>query len=380
MASEGRLESTGLNEAVGADPLITVILDAAEDAGVAGAGMADGDGLERVAAALREQPHTFGFFQAVRLLEKLYPERAAVGLFENPSRETVRFGVNPVLGFPASELQELRLDGEQPAMKVNFMGLIGPQGVLPHQYSMLVAERLRVRDSAIADFFDLFHHRLLSLFYRAWRSARFTIAREEGEPDRLAQHLADLIGLGLESSRERLPFPDEALIYRAGLLAPQPRGAVALEQLLEDFFALPVQVQQFIGAWYPLETRDLSVIGEEDSDCARLGLGAVAGDEVWDHQTRVRVKLGPLSRSRYEEFLPGGGGHEALASLLRFYSHDQFDFEVQLVLASDDVAGLRLDGGSDSRQRLGWSTWICSAARQRDADETILHLQHEAAS
>jgi predicted component of type VI protein secretion system len=48
------------------------------------------------------------------------------------------------------------------------------------------------------------------------------------------------------------------------------------------------------------------------------------------------------------------------------------------VLRSDDVKGLQL-GQPDSVQRLGWSTWICSTERDRDADETILSLQIRAA-
>ena len=38
-------------------------------------------------ARLREQPYAFGFFQAVRLLERLFPEGKPVGRFVNPSEE-----------------------------------------------------------------------------------------------------------------------------------------------------------------------------------------------------------------------------------------------------------------------------------------------------
>lgn len=334
--------------------------------------------MRLIEEALRKDPYSFSFFQAVRLLERILPERSDVGGFDDPARETVRFGVNHELGFPASEISSIGMDGEQPSMTINFMGLTGPQGVLPHQYSLLIAERMRSRDNALRDFLDIFHHRILSLFYQAWRVHRFTIARESGDRDRLAARLADIIGLGLESSRERLPFPDEALIYRAGLLAGQPRGAVALKQLLEDFFDVHAEVEQFIGAWYPLQPTDFCYVGGDDDDGNMLGGGAVAGNEAWDQQSRVRVKLGPLNSERYNSFLPGGASHDALGALLRFYSHNQFDFEVQLVLARADVKGLRL-GDSAAEQRLGWSTWICSTARDRDADETILSPENRAA-
>lgn len=380
MAAESRLEGARLTD--GADAVTVVELapdtggnvspERAQRVAVAAA-------LHRVHEALRTDPHSFGFFQAVRLLERLQPDR--VDLFDgDPAREVVRFRVNPALAFPASEIQQLTLDGGQPVMTVNFLGLTGPMGVLPHQYSLLVSERLRARDGALAEFLDLFHHRLLSLFYQAWRKHRFTIAREAGTEDRLAAHLGDLIGLGLQTARNRQPFPDEALIHRAGLLAGQARGAVALQQLLEDFFDTTIDVQQFVGAWYPIEDHDRCTIGDDDDEGNQLGLGVVVGDEVWDQQARVRVRMGPMPRDQYDAFLPGGASHDMLRSLLRYFSHDQFEFEVQLVLARDDVPGLRLGGSADSSHQLGWSTWICSGLRSCDADETVFTLHSGAAS
>lgn len=382
MAAESRLETVDLNAGKPADPVVMVaeLIDP-DLVDAQGAKSTEPDVWADVRADLHDDPYSFSFFQAVRLLERLSPARALVGDYDDPAREVVRFGVLPTLAFPASEIQELELDDEDaPArMKVNFMGLIGPSGVLPHPYTQLVADRTRSRDHALADFFDLFHHRSISLFYQAWRKYRFTVAREDQSRDRLADHLLDLIGLGLTGYRNRLPFPDEALIFRAGLLMPQPRGAAALQQLLMDFFAVPVEVDQFVGAWYALAKSDLCGVGDTEDASNQLGLGAVAGDEIWDQQSRVRVRIGPLTRAQFDSFLPGGSGHPALAALLRFFSHDQFDFEVQLILAREDVPGLRLGDGKQAWQ-LGWTTWICATSPASDADQTVFTLHNGAAS
>jgi type VI secretion system protein ImpH len=328
--------------------------------------------------SLREEPHSFGFFQAVRLLERLFPDRARVGQFEDPGREVVRFGVSSALAFPASEIQELDIAEDGPArMRVNFFGLTGPQGVMPHAYTLLVQDRLRERDTALRDFLDLFHHRIISLFYQAWRKHQFTVAQEDRTHDRLNEHLLDLIGLGPASARGHLALPDDALIYRAGLIAPQPRGAASLQQLIEDFFDVTAVVEQFAGGWYGVSAQDRCAVGGAEDAGNRLG-GAVVGDEIRDTQARVRVRLGPLTRERYDEFLPGGTGYRELASMLRFYSHDQFEFEVQLILSAEDVPGVRLGDGTED-PRLGWSTWIRSTERAIDSDETLLTLDPKAA-
>ncbi|MEW5925889.1 MAG: type VI secretion system baseplate subunit TssG [Gemmatimonadota bacterium] len=344
-----------------------------EDAGVKG---------RRVEDALRGDATSFGFFQAVRALERLLPGRAPVGRFADPADEVVRFSVDPAISFPASEILSLELpggEGEAARMSVRFLGLTGPQGVLPHHYSLLVAEERRQarKEGALGAFLDLFQHRALSLFYRAWEKNRVAVAHEKGEEDRLGEHLLDLVGAGLPRARARTPVPEAVLAAYAGLLAQQPRGAVALEQLLEDFFGVPAEVEQFVGGWYALPLRDQCALGDEACDSTRLGMGAVAGDEVWDQQTRLRVRLGPLPRARFDDFLPTGGAHVRLRELLRFYCHDQFELELQLVLARDDVPACVLGADGDA-QPLGWATWMRSAPFPRDADDTILTLQGSA--
>ena len=80
----------------------------------------------------RNEPHLFEFFQAVRLLERFLPDRVEVGKFAPPSSEVVRFKANSTLVFPASEIQSMTWPAKGPVeMMVNFMGLTGPQGVLP---------------------------------------------------------------------------------------------------------------------------------------------------------------------------------------------------------------------------------------------------------
>ena len=84
----------------------------------------------------------------------------------SPVADPVRFSVRPVFSFPASDIQQLELDGNSrpPRMSVNFMGLIGPKGVLPDWYNTH-AQNLNYRNHyGFTDFLDPFHHRLISLF------------------------------------------------------------------------------------------------------------------------------------------------------------------------------------------------------------------------
>ena len=340
-------------------------------------GRTEGADLDQpeIRGLLEREPFRFEFFQAVRLLERLAPERNPVGRFVKPSTEVARFGAHPSLAFPASQIQSLTpRAGQPPFLQVNFMGLTGPLGLLPHPYTELVLERIRAKDTALRDFLDLFHHRIISLFYQAWEKYRFTIAYERGERDRFSHHLLDLIGLGTPGLQNRQEVADDSLIYYSGLLSMNTRSATALEQILADYFEVPVEIEQFVGAWYPMEAGNQCRVGAESGSSEQLGCGAVVGDEVWDHQSRIRIRLGPLDFGQYRDFLPGGTAWRVLGALTRFYARGEFDVEVQLVLERDDVPVCELAGESEEAPQLGWSTWVKSAPFSRDPDETVLLL------
>jgi type VI secretion system protein ImpH len=332
--------------------------------------------LERspIREALAARPCAFGFFQAVRLLARIMPARQVVGRFNNPSEEGVRFGANPALAFPASEIQSLELRADAPAqMRVNFMGLTGPLGALPLAYSELVLERLRERDPAMRDFYDIFNHRAISLFYQAWEKYRFEIPYERLEHDRFSRLVLALIGLGTPGLEDRQEVPDDSLLFYGGLLGAHARSAVGLRQLLGDYFDTPVEIEQFMGAWRPVEEDSQCSLGETGAYSEQLGMGAVIGDETWDQQSRVRIRLGPLTLARYREFLPGAEGYRRIRALTAFYVGDECDVELQLILRRDDVPRCELAAAGEG-PLLGWTSWVKNAPFPRDASETVLEL------
>jgi type VI secretion system protein ImpH len=324
---------------------------------------------------LQDDACSFEFFQAVALLQRMMGERRPVGHFFSPEDEAVHFNVNPRFGFPASEIQELELPEDAPAeMMVNFMGMTGPQGVLPYVYSELILERARAKDRSLAAFLDIFNHRAISLFYRAWQRTRFPVNYAAGVRDYFSQYLCDLLGIGTAGLRDRQAVEDEALMHYVALVGMQSRSAVALEQMLADYFEVPVEIMQFTGAWYSLDRSTQCAMNEKETSSSQVGWGAVVGDAVWDRGGRVRIRIGPISLERYLDFLPGGGANDALRAITKFYSNGCIDFEAQLVLERNEVPAVELDLNTKHPARLGWVSWAKTAPMGVDPDDTILAL------
>ena len=324
---------------------------------------------------LTQQGFRFEFFQAVRLLARVYPDRQPVGEWSVPSNEVVRFRAHQSLAFPPSAVCQIReaRDDRRPAdMTVAFMGLTGPQGVLPRYYTELMLERLQAKDTTLRDFLDVFNHRLIALFFRAWAKYHCAIGFEEwlvqGKEDRFARCLFALTGLGTVGLRERLTIDDHSVLRYVGLLGQRPRSAKALERCLQDYFHVPVQVKQFVGAWLTLEEGDWTRIGVTGSNNI-LGRSSLAGTKIWDQQAAFKVQLGPLDFKEFDRLLPSGRAYPTLVELTKLFAGPELDFDVQLLLRADEVPVTRLRATDTYAPRLGWTTWLKTTEFRRDADE-----------
>lgn len=324
---------------------------------------------------LEDEPYRFEFFQAVRVLEKVFPEKRAVGRNAMPNEEVVRFRSRIALDFPASEIHEMRrifdeqTQEEKREMLVNFMGMAGVSGVLPQPYTDLVLDRVRHRDTAMWAFLDIFTHRSVSLFYRAWRKYRFPIGYERGNDD-FTSYLFDLIGLGTKGLRGRMSLADESLLPYAGLIAQKPHSCNAVENILSDYFSTRAKVRQFHGQWLDLEPQDYTKLGLRNS---KLGESAIVGTRVWEQQSKFRVRLGPLDFQRFQAFLPTGSAYKPLRSIIKLMIGLEFDYDVQLLLKKQQVPSSILTTRALRRPMLGWTTFL--KTRPFTADDEQVTLQ-----
>ncbi len=361
------------------------------------------------ARRLFEEGFYFDFFQAVRLLQRMDAGRALVGRGGPPEAEAVRFRARISLSFPPSSIYEIRRPTSSrpvPVMVQAFMGLTGPSGVLPRHYTELlykIERDVRTPEKhALRDWFDLFNHRMVSLFYRAWEKYRFYVPFERGaydgaEPDPFTQALFSLVGLNPSPLRRRLrvvarddvdehgepkervlaQVEDLVLLHFGGMLGHRPRCAVALEAMLRDYFQVPARIEQFRGQWLKLELPNRTSLGGEQGN-NELGVSAVAGRRVWDRQSKFRLRIGPLTYAQFVEFLPDRAPIPErkrfflLAHLVRLYADPGLDFDVQLVLKAEEVPKLQLTGAGTLGARLSWNTWLLARPASSDAEDVVI--------
>ena len=323
---------------------------------------------------LEDEPFRVRFFQAVRMMQRLQPNRKPVGYFVSPAGEAIRFASLPTLNFPPNQIDSVRRTADgQYQMTVQFMGICSAVSVLPHPYTEHLLSLMRDKNMAMVEFLDIFNHRLISFFYRGWEKYRFFIGCERGSEDSVAPRLFDLLGLGEKGLLDSLELHETALMHYIGLLGRQARSADALQRLLESYFEVPVAIDQFIGTWRQLPMENRTRFTGLGGPSEQLGVGVVAGEEVLDMHGRVRISLGPMRFHKYLQFLSGQKASRELASWFRFFSNGNCEAEVKLVLDCRDAPNCELGSSGQMQPQLGYVSWLKTRPLARNpADATYL--------
>jgi len=327
---------------------------------------------------LEQDAPAFSFFQAVRLLALTALHYGGRRRRKLPSN--LRFRTLPSLSFPASELtryQAAEPDGPlNDEMTVAFMGLTGPGGALPVPYTEFVIERRQFyRDTGLHAFLDIFSHRAISLFYRAWRKYRPWLDVEDSDSSGLTGGLLDFAGVGLNSLRKGIgegrtaQLAENLFIYYSGLLSQKPISAQAMGTVIKGFFGIPAQIEQFVGHWIEVPTDEQTQI---DHTACGLGKSFFVGTRIWDRQTRIRLHMGPMRWAEFEQLLPGSPGAKALESLVRFMVGHSLSCDVTLTLDKRDVPEARMDPSQPLRA--GCNLWLCSQPPGHDPGDMCYRL------
>ena len=321
---------------------------------------------------IEAEPYRFGFYSVLRRLEAMHPDRPRLGESLRPFDDPVRLGQDPSLAFAPSSLSKLEWGeaGAAPRLLVFFLGLFGPNGPLPIHLTEFARQRQRsANDPTFARFADMFHHRMLSLFYRAWAVREPVVQADRPGEDRFADYVGSLCGYGMDSLLGRDTVTDSAKRFFAGRFALHTKNAEGLERILRGFFQVPARIEEFVGEWLYLPEDALWRLGQPGPPgpggrLGQLGQSTTIGARVFQCQQKFRVVIGPMPYRIYERFLPGAEALQRLVDLVRNYLGEELLWDVNLILEKDEVPRIQLGKAG----RLGWTSWVANEPLEKDDD------------
>ena len=316
---------------------------------------------------LQRSPHSFDHFFTLRWLQARHTDMPRLGRAARPKAEPIRLGQDPSLAFAPATIAEIlpAIAGQPERMTVWSFGLYGPNGPLPTHLTEYVRERLRQHDDpTLARFSDIFHHRLLLLFFRAWADAQPTVSLDRVGDDMFGRHLGSIVGIGEPSARQRDAVSDHAKLHHAGHLTRFTRNPEGLQRAIGSYFGVKVDLQEYCLHFLALEPSQQTRLSRLPCN-SQLGVDTVVGARVPDAQSKFRLRIGPMTLTQYERFLPGQPDFKALVDWVRNYLGIEYAWDFELVLRREEVPAAQLGGNA----RLGWTTWVMSAPATHDADD-----------
>jgi type VI secretion system protein ImpH len=295
------------------------------------------------------------FFRFCELMELAAPERPPLGAEDTPKKEPIRFRSRPKLGFPNREIDKIDLDdpGAPPTVRTTFLGLYGVDARMPSYFIDEVAQN---RDGAesLSAFLDLFHHRIVTQYYRVWRKYRYPAGFRQDASDKVSRYLLSLTGLGIGEPEIRQDLHTRTLLATLGLSGQRTRTAEGLAGVLQH--AVPdatITVTEFHPTWIPVNDQEPMPLGE---NCL-LGRGFV------DRSNTVHVKIVPTTRESVQSLMPGRPAHDKVMALLRYY----LGYEAQAKLDMDVRPELMPKPALNSAQvSLGYTTLLPTPSTHTD--------------
>ncbi|AID31660.1 type VI secretion system protein ImpH [Mesorhizobium sp. USDA 4775] len=329
------------------------------------------DLAEPATVAAEPSLENFDFFELLRRLEQ---RGALFGHSGTADREPARLGQHVRLSFSARDVVKFQGVGASARVTVANLGLLGPEGPMPLHLTRWVLDRLSQRwftgadaeqtsDTTFVDFVNILQHRMMALYYRAWADAHPAVQVERSVGGRVRAMLEAMSGIGLPGTQD--PELDTVRLRQAGSLANQVDGVERLTLFLATAFKVPVQIKEFVAAWITIPTALQTRLGKAH---AGLGRGATIGPRVFSRQSRIELRVGPLSLDDFRSFLPGERRLGLFKKAVRDMIGETLDVDLRIVLAREAVPLPRV-----GTVQLGRTAWLARPSEKGDADDLRLH-------
>jgi type VI secretion system protein ImpH len=247
-------------------------------------------------------------------------------------------------------------------LTTTFLGLTGSVSPLPLYMPAEIAHS-NGGENLQASFLDIFHHRLLSLFYRLW--TRYQYAREfkAGCDDAWSLRVLSLAAPLAESRARPSRIPRHKLLKLSPLLSPRSRSARGLELALEEVLDLPpghARVAQLVGGYTPIDEDQRMRLSTKTAILAR---GAVLGSQAYERGNRFCIRLGPMAATEYPHYIGKGARVELVREVVNLMVREPLDYDLELLLGGDALPGFLISARQG--MTLGVTTRLRAAGGQQ---------------
>jgi type VI secretion system protein ImpH len=298
-----------------------------------------------------EELYQQGFAPLLRYLDANAPLTTRIGYSVSPKQDCARFGQTALLHFHSSAFTTVRFEPKTGDYKLknSYWGMLGINGPLPNHLTEYAIERnYRLKDTTFTEFLDVFNHRFISLFYRAWADAEPTVSHDRPDNDIFKKRINAFSG---DANVHPDTFDQNSNVhqYLSGLFSHKNRSSKVLSQLLSEYLHLEVSIAEFQGQWYQLEGAEQTKLGKNNFS---LGVDTISGNRTFQRSFNFAINIGPIDYAEYIRLLNNRQRFESIVELTQKAVGQEFEFSINIKLKAYQTQPCHLGSA-----QLGINSW-----------------------
>ena len=318
--------------------------------------------------ALKAKPEAYRLFDSLRLIERRQVSAERLGRSLRPAQDPVKIGQEVSLAFAHADIADFSYQGQRPSLINTAYGIFGPNGPQPLVISEYAFDRKHnYNDAAFHRFADIFHHRCISLLYRAWANTQAVIEVDNTQSNRFTDYISALAACLPVAADQGQRTPQNHRLFHAGLFKQETRSFDGLSQLIASVFQVPVSVTPLTGGWLALDSQHQLHLGPG----VQLGVNRYLGARAYACQHRFTLNIGVIHYRQFLHLLPHTDSYQQLLNLVSEYAGIEFEWDLNVTIDSSTLPRWQLgrDGG------LGWNLWLgASTATSANNKTTTIHF------
>jgi type VI secretion system protein ImpH len=314
-----------------------------------------------------EKSWEWDFFQIVRKLQMKYCKYPAVGDSSHIHADIIRFKQNISLKFYATDIAECNVNKNKIEITTNFLGLFGANGPMPQIFTEYIYQQIRNnKNIALAEFFDMFHHRMISFFYKSWALSRQQLSYEKGGgKDHFKGYFRSLIGHNYTQNNPKSSLSEDAILYYSGHFLNNTGTVEKLVSVISSYFNVEVKIEEYIKNRINIESDKKFNLGKSKSS-GLLGDNIILGAITFECSCKFRLILGPMNLKTYLKLLPGSNGFKQLIEWIKYFAPPHLKYDIKFILKENDAPKMR------NGLQLGYSTWLLNESPNGNLDDLII--------
>jgi type VI secretion system protein ImpH len=301
--------------------------------------------------SLAKYGHRYGFVRAVQLVELLFPSKIRVGEIGPTDEENIRFQHDPSLKFHAGDITSIVPRNPQNGVKFTyitstFFGLFGTTAPLPPYMAEDVLMAEASEQPSLRGFYDIFHHRLISLFYRSWQKYRFSASFRNDFSDLFSKRALSFVGIDIQGGISEEGLTPEELLSIAPLAGQKSRASWVLRTALRRLLpGVNIDVDCFARRRIGIQGDNRVALGRRNTT---LNRDKTVGQTVEDRTGRYKLKIGPCDHEDYDALQPGGRLFPKLQTILAHFSGGVLEAEIEVGLTPASAPRFTLSSKRDA--------------------------------